>query len=255
MLHKPTTPLKSKDSLSEYWQGFIDYLEDQEINYIDIEEIRKACRKIEINHKWRPRHIWWDYVEHLYEAARNYIDMWWEITQEGIIACLHHDDIEDVRWQTFETFKGVYGTEVAFIIHILSRKVDKDWRPIETREAYLDRFRDIDKLISFMKQEATKVYIELPEEEEELENLARRIATIKICDRVNNLSTEHKIGKTNQDKLRRAENKLEEVERIFVPLVESMKNPILFDRVRKEIIFLIRRINKLKAEIWMVTES
>lgn len=242
-------------NLSDYWQAFIDYIQDQELEWINIEEVRKTCRKIEINHKGRNRYVWWEYVEHLYEAARNYIDLWWKISQEGIIACLHHDDIEDIRWKTFETFKDIYDIKVAFIIHILSRKIDKNWNPTESKKEYLDRFLSIPGLISFMKQEALTLCIELPDSDEKLSILANEIATIKLCDRINNLSTEHKVGENDEKRLIRAERKLKETEEIFIPLVQSMNNPILFDRLRTEIIFLTRRIIKLKAKIRTATES
>lgn len=271
----------SFQNLSEYWQAFINYLVDkietENHKWIyDIEQIIQACLRIEKSHAPTERYTWWNYTEHLYEVTRNYLDLWDKISQKRILACLHHDDIEDIKGETFKSFRRLYDTEVAFVIHMLSKKVDSDGKKMENADQeFFDRFKDIYSLEKIVIDEARSLWIPIQDykwyivwnisdnldtcdliiTKAKAKKIAYQIATIKICDRINNLSTEHEIWKTDEKKLERAIRKLQQTEDIFIPLAQSMRNYDLFDRLRKEVIFLTRRINVLKSRIALTTES
>jgi len=87
-----------KYDLSEYGEAFIDFLLDknpQEITNID--KIISVCKKIETDFKGKKRKTGEDYVCHLYEVARFYIELpSQKISGKEVIVALLHDTIEDI---------------------------------------------------------------------------------------------------------------------------------------------------------------
>ena len=273
MLHIPSDDINKAGNLSEYWQAFIEYLSNK-INSWElwwewnIERIIQVCKKIEKDHADRPRKSWWDYHDHLYEVTKNYIELYWEkISQKRVIACLLHDNIEDIKWDSFQSFKKLYWTEIAFVVHLLSIKKNNNWIRLETKDEYMSRFSNLASIRKFVKEEGIRLWIPVQSykkinwdiqrekwkftlSKNRIKKLSHEIAAIKISDRINNLSTEEVFG------IKKAKAKIQQTEKYLLPLARELWNPILLWRLRDEIIKLHSRIRREKTErILNSTES
>lgn len=232
-------------SLSEYWEAFIDFLQDQNLNEVtDIEKIISVCQKIERDFSTIIRKTGEPYTAHLYEATRLYITLHEEqISQKGVIICLLHDNIEDIGIKEYEEIKSLYGEEIAFCVLILSKPKLQDGESKEERNIrYNERFENISVLQLFVQEKAQELKIKLSSEE--LNILTFTIGAIKISDRAHNLITLD----LNHFSLDQVIKKIQETEDYIIPLAQSMGNIFLVDILRKELIKLSTKIHKRKTE-------
>ena len=230
MLHIPSDDINKTENLSEYWQAFIDFCIEKNIDGIERWELWKACLNIEETHTWRKRFTWEDYTQHLYDVARNYINIHSDtkyITAEEIYATLNHDNIEDTD-DTFDTLKTAYWEIVALIVQVVSKHTWLDNYDKRLRDnEYISRFQSIAFLQKHIEEEAIIRWIVLkPYESLKLATIAIKL---KWCDRNHNLATEICIS------IKRAEHKRKQTIEDLLPVIKQVGNTRLTEGISQTI--------------------
>ena len=227
-MHKLSDGINKVENLSEYGQDFIDFCLEKNIEWIEGSELRKACLNIEETHNGRKRFTWEDYTHHLYDVARNYINIHSDtkhITAEEIYAVLNHDNIEDTG-DTFETLKEAYGEIVALIVQVVSKHTWIDDKRLRDNE-YIGRFKSISSVQKHIEEEAIIRWVALNPYE------ALKIAVIAIklkwCDRNHNLATEICIS------IKRAEYKRKQTIEDLLPVIKQVGNTRLTEGISQTI--------------------
>jgi len=216
-----------------------------------MQEVIQACQKIENDFKWIKRKTGEDYISHLYEVTRMYIDFFGEkISQKRIISALFHDSIEDLGKDEYKEIESNYGNEIAFFVHILSKESIDLWKSKDKRnEKYFWKYRSIPLLKRHIKKEAKRLWLSLTKNQ--IKKAAYMVAAIKVCDRIHNLMTMD----IPPFSIKACKKKLNETEEYLVPLIHSIGNPILFDALRRAILHLTRQIQKAKVRNNVHTEA
>ena len=239
-MHHIQAPLSiTSDNLSDYWEAFLEALNERWHIAINPINIRKECVRLEKNHDWRKRKSGDDYHSHLYEVAYNYIEYAWKyLTKEWLKAALRHDDFEDLPDMSLNQIEEGSWETVRIMVEMLSKN-SQLWIT-EYEETYLNNFNSLSNLEKVVQMILTEYNKNIPQEQITL--IARTVAIIKICDRIHNLRT-MPLDTYPQDKRRQ---KIEEADNYFVTLAQSLWLPELRDKLIKAIIYATRDDNKIR---------
>ena len=250
--------------LSEYWESFIDFLESAHLENIkDVTRIIKACKRLEEKFQGKKRKTWEDYHSHPYEVARIFIDIHRNrVSENWLIACILHDNIEDIESENFSEIEKDFWTEVAILVELLSKPDlelfmnDKEQR----NKYYFCNFESLASLRKYIKKSCEDRWIIHQEKNKwpkrtnfntwvisksTVRRYAFLIWVIKICDRVHNLCT----MPWNAYDIHKIEKKMHETENYFTDLAHELhgSHPLLIDKLRKSLINAKQNINRLKV--------
>lgn len=255
----------SQNWLSEYWESFIDFLHSSNLKNIrNTYRIIKACQRLEKKFHWKKRKTWEEYHSHPYEVARIFIEIHGNrISETGLIACILHDNIEDIDEENFDEIKEEFGNEVAFLVDLLSKPDKESFNgdKLERNNYYFWKFYNLQELKNYVSHNGrerwwtTKAKHASGSKRTNLnkgsisKSTIRRFAyliwIIKICDRVHNLST-MPLDSYEWEKI---QEKIQETEKYFMHLAHELykTHPLVLDRLRKSIILAQMQINRIKA--------
>lgn len=248
----------NKSSLSEYWEAFLEFLgninKKEKWNNISqkwFEEIKRTCIYIERIFSGKRRKSWEEYVSHLYEVARNFIELHGEkICSEWIMVALLHDSIEDIESVDYQEIKKLFWWKVAFQVQLLSKpKVDETWKSEEEikklkqerNEEYFRKFKSLTSVRAYIREIMKEYDISSSKtwdrslSKAQIRKIAFRLASIKLCDRIHNLETMDD-GTYSVEKI---QQKWEETRRYFMDLALELW------RKRKNI---LRKISQAKKQ-------
>jgi len=253
------------NSLSIYWDAFLDFLRDciqnnisfkklqsdDDLEFYFFEKIFQVCQKTEENFQWLTRLTgeYREYHSHLYEVAKLYILYAWKYaTISWLIIALRHDDIEDLHKDTKSMKKVNFldilredWYEVALWVNFLTKQkvphIDEIRKKLKINdiksvrleqkfsrdEMYYKDFYDIKTLIEKLTQQSNKNLWEMLSSEQ-LTQLARDIAIVRIVDRIHNLRTMPEYRYDNEKRLR----KLKNTDEFLLRLAQSLNIPELY---------------------------
>jgi len=221
-------------SLSNAWKEFIKFCKNKDLEQLSIENLIKVCQNIEEDHKWRKRRTWRDYVEHLYDVTKNYINISNPkyVRPEEIYAALNHDNIEDIKHDDFNTISECYWEIVALLVQVLSKhtwiKDDKT-----KNKEFFWRFQNVTSLQNYIKKEAAIRWIYL--NINELLWLAVTAIKIKWCDRKHNLATEILLGVDVESGITRTKCKIDQTIDNLLPWIKQIGNKKLLEGINQVI--------------------
>lgn len=265
MINTPVSDI-NHNRLSEYWESFLDFLNDKNFKNIrNKDRIIKACERLEKKFEGQKRRTWEDYHSHPYEVTKIFIEFHSDkISENWIIACILHDNIEDINDETYEEIEKDFWKEIAFLVELLSKpNVEEFWGNKEKRNKnYFWKFSNLTTLKIYVREKWKDKWWKNNKDEKwqskrtnlnkwnisnaTIGRYACIIWVIKICDRIHNLQT----MPPDTYKVEKIKEKLDETEKYFTHLAQELynSNPWVFDLLRKSLIAANLIIMKIKME-------
>jgi (p)ppGpp synthase/HD superfamily hydrolase len=164
----------------------------------------KAWKKFE----GQKRRTWEDYHSHPYEVTKIFIEFQsHRISENWLIACILHDNIEDINDETYEEIEKDFWKEIAFLVELLSKpNVEEFWGNKEKRNKnYFWKFSNLTTLKIYVREKWKDKWWKNNKDEKwqskrtnlnkwnisnaTIGRYACIIWVIKICDRIHNLQT------------------------------------------------------------------
>lgn len=245
--------------LSEYWESFLEYLKDKNLDWIqNWDRIIDACKKSEENVLWKTRQNWDVAESHPYEVTKIYVELHRsKISENWIISSLLHDYVEDnstipeEHKERVEEVNRLFWTEVGILVDLLSKPNFNlyNWEfDFEKKEA---RNRDYFWNFSSLKSLKEKIKCYFWENNirwqnsNDISKFAFIIACVKLCDRIHNLTTLDE----NVYTIEKMQRKIYETKKYLTYLALEIwrTHPLILEKFRGAVIRAERRLTSLKA--------